>query len=110
MIMPKAIKICLLGPAYSGKSAICGAFLNVENPTNTISTIGSEKIEKKIKLKNGNDIKVIIWDTSGQERFSSTAIKLIQYAHRVIINFSVKEEGNFKSACKWFEDTKEFSN
>ena len=51
MIMPKAIKICLLGPAYSGKSAICGAFLNVENPTNTISTIGSEKIEKKNKIK-----------------------------------------------------------
>ena len=63
-----------------------------------------------MKLKNGNNIKVVVWDTSGQERFSSAAIRCIQTVHGVIINFSVKEEGNFQKACKWFEDAKEFSD
>ena len=56
------------------------------------------------------DIKVVVWDTSGQERFSSSAIRCIQHVQGVIINFSVKEEGNFRKVGKQLEDAKEFSN
>ena len=34
-----------------------------------LATILTDKFEKKIKLENGKEIKLIIWDTAGVERF-----------------------------------------
>ena len=57
-IETKVIKIGLLGDGMVGKSAICNRFLGLEFTIDTITTIGSDKFEKKIKLKNGKEIKL----------------------------------------------------
>ena len=45
----KAIKIGLLGDSTVGKTAICNTFIGLEFKEESISTIGSEKYEKKFK-------------------------------------------------------------
>ena len=66
----KAIKIGLLGNSQVGKTAISRSFLNYEFDSDIISTIGFMKFETKYKLKDENIIKLILWGTAGQERFS----------------------------------------
>ena len=46
-IETKVIKIGLLGDGMVGKSAICNRFLGLEFTIDTITTIGSDKFEKK---------------------------------------------------------------
>ena len=50
-IETKVIKIGLLGDGMVGKSAICNRFLGLEFTIDTITTIGSDKFEKKNKTK-----------------------------------------------------------
>ena len=68
-IKRKAIKIAMLGDSQVGKTAICNSFMNIDFSDTNLSTIGTEKLECQMKIKNGEEIKVIIWDTAGQERF-----------------------------------------
>ena len=61
----KAIKVGLLGDGAVGKTAICNTYLGLEFKEDTLSTIGSDRTDTKIQLKNGQEIKVILWDTAG---------------------------------------------
>ena len=57
-IEPTAFKFVLLGGGPVGKSEICCSFADIEI-SNLISVIGNDKFEKKIKLKNNKDIKIL---------------------------------------------------
>ena len=65
----KIIKIALLGDSCVGKTWICKSFMGMIFGEDDLATIGTDKFEKKIKLENGKEIKLIIWDTAGVERF-----------------------------------------
>ena len=43
-----------------------------------IDTMIYDKFEKKVKLNDGNEIKLVIWNTSGQERFRAAVLKSIK--------------------------------
>ena len=57
-ISVKAIKVALLGDASVGKTAICNSLMNIEFSQDMLSTIGSDKLETKFPLKNGNEIQL----------------------------------------------------
>ena len=47
----KAIKIGFLGDKSVGKSAICNCLMGVEFSQDTLSTIGSDKLQTKFSLR-----------------------------------------------------------
>ena len=106
-IETKVIKIGLLGDGMVGKSAICNRFLGLEFTIDTITTIGSDKFEKKIKLKNGKEIKLILWDTAGQERFRSAAFKTIKFVQGIALVFDVSGKKSFEHIDMWLEEIKD---
>ena len=58
----KAIRIGLLGDSKVGKSAICHSFMNLEfDFGSNLTTIGSDRFETKIQLKNKKEIKLILY-------------------------------------------------
>jgi small GTP-binding protein len=106
----KAIKIGLLGDTQVGKTAICRSFMNYEFENDILSTIGNIKLEKKYKLKNGEQIKLILWDSAGQERYRSVAMSTLKAVAGVILVFDVTNKDSFTNVSNWLLDIKEHLN
>ena len=100
-----AIKLALLGDSAVGKSSIIQSFLNLEFAAMT--NIGDEKFERKLCLKNGKEVKLILFDTAGQERFRSIALKTAKSVHGVIIAFDVTDINSFNNLEGWLQEIKE---
>jgi len=77
---------------------------------NTLSTVGSNKSETKYKLEDGKEIKLFLFDTAGQERFRSIALKSVKNSQGVMLVFDVTNKKSFESLVKWLEDIKEEDN
>ena len=104
------VKIGLLGDEKVGKTSICHSFVNLDLPEDYITTIGYEKFEKKELLNNGKEVKLIIWDSGGQERFRSSIISTLRHVEEIIIVFDVTNRKSFDDIENWLEIIKEKFN
>ena len=103
-IKRKAIKIAMLGDSLVGKTSICTAFKDNIFTEEKMATIGEDKFETKIMLKNGEEIKLCIYDTAGQERFHAIAVKAIRMVQGVVVVFDVTSRQTFENVIKWLEE------
>ena len=99
-----SIKLAILGDGQVGKSSICNTFVGLEFSEETISTIGSAKFEKKLKVGDDKELRVALMDTAGQERFRSAAFKAIRLVKGIALVFSVDNLESFKNIEKWLEN------
>ena len=106
----KAIKIGLLGDSQVGKTAICRTFMNYEFENEFLSTIGNIKLETKYKLKNGEEIKLILWDSAGQERYRAVAMSTLKAVTGVILVFDVTLRDSFDNVSSWLDQIKDNLN
>ena len=104
------VKIGLLGDEKVGKTSICHSFVNLDLPEDYITTIGYEKFEKKELLNNGKEVRLIIWDSGGQERFGSSIISTLRHVEEIIIVFDVTNRKSFDDIENWLEIIKEEFN
>ena len=93
----KAIKIALLGDSKVGKSTIANKYVKVDFKDDLLATIGSDRLETKLTLENGETIKLIIWDTAGEERFRSIALKALKAVQGVILVFDLTSRLSFQN-------------
>ena len=103
----KAVKLLILGDTEVGKTAIMRRFGNYEFSEMMMASIGSDKIETKFTLNNGKDMKIIVWDTAGGERFRSVALKLVRFIDGIILVFDVTSKKTFYNLSEWLESIKE---
>ena len=103
----RPIKIGLLGDRRVGKTSICNSFIGMEFQNDYIDTMIYDKFEKKVKLNDGNEIKLVIWDTSGQERFRAAVLKFIKSVQGIIFVFDITDKNSFNNIERWFKDIKD---
>ena len=108
-IFLSSINLVLLGDESVGKSAICNSFFQQEFASDTLPTVGHEKLEKKYLLNSGKEIKLIIWDTTGQERFRRFLLIPIKSAQGFILVFDVTNRKSFDNLEGWLKIIKENS-
>ena len=101
------IKIGLLGDVMVGKTAILIALNSLEYKEDMIATIGYDKLEKKFILENGKEIKLIIFDIAGGERFRSTALQVLREKHGFILVFDVTKKSSFENIKIWLKQAKD---
>ena len=101
-----AIKIGLLGDTAVGKSAIVNSILGLEFSKNEdlLATIGTEKSEIKFKLKNNEDIKLVLWDVSGTERSRSNILKSLKGVQGIMLFFDITKKESFNNLNIWLEE------
>ena len=109
-IFSKVVKIGLLGDSEVGKTSICNTFLGLEFNGDTIPTIGLDKLEKKIKVKNDEKIKVVIYDTAGGKRFRNIVFKTIRNVEGIILVFDLLKKESFDNLNNWLDEINENLN
>ena len=95
------IRIGFLGDAEVGKTSIIKSLIEREFDSDCLPTVGQDKYEKKECLDNGKEIKLTIWDTSGQERFRSIALKTIKHIDGIVLVFDVTNKKSFDDLNDW---------
>ena len=112
MIKRKVIKIAFLGDSTTGKTELSLKYFNIENFGfgNSLATIGTDKHERLIKLDNGEEKKLILWDTGGTERFRSMALNITKIVDGCIIVFDLTSKKSFESVVIYLDGIKERNN
>ena len=101
MIKESVYKVLLLGDTNVGKT--CFLFKYTDNifHENHIATIGLDYRVKKIKLKNGKEISLQIWDTAGQDRFRAITKNYYKGAHGIVLIYDITNNQTFENVSKW---------
>ena len=98
-------KLILLGDSGVGKTSLLYN-LTERSISNPELTIGVDFFSKIVECKNGQEVKLNIWDTAGQEKFNSIIKVYYRNIHLAIIMYDVTNKKSFESVRKWLNELK----
>lgn len=94
-------KILLLGSAAVGKTSLVQRFVHDRFDSSYLMTIGMEPSEKHVKLKDGTNVALSIWDLAGQDRFRFIRHTFYKGAKAALIVFDLTRAATLKEVRKW---------
>ncbi len=100
-------KILLLGDTSVGKTCFLLRYTDKIFEESHISTIGLDYRLKSMTLKNGKNIKLQIWDTSGQERFRAITKNYYKQANGILLMYDITNEKSFSNIQNWITQIRE---
>ena len=103
------LKILLIGDTYVGKTSLLLQYIDRECPENHMATIGVEFKDKIVQI-NKKNVKLQVWDTSGQERYRSITKNFYRNADGVMFICDVTKESTFENIKNWLIDSEQNSN
>merc|ERR1711918_238010 len=104
----KKYKVVMLGDSTVGKSSILYCLKFGQFSGKQESTIGCEFFAKPIAIpeRPDNPVKLLIWDTAGQEVFRSFTPNFLRGALAGIICYDITNRESFDHAVGWLDDLK----
>ena len=98
--------IALIGDSGVGKTSIVSKLCNKQFRDNYITTVG---IDKETKVSIIDNIKCVtkLWDTTGQERYTSLTTQYLRKADGVFFVYEVNNRNSFVNINKWLKMIKE---
>ena len=103
------LSILLLGDTNVGKTSLILSYVDNYFPDSHIATIGIDYKVKTIK-KNGYNIKLQIWDTSGQERFRSLTNNILKGANGIVFVYDITNKKSFESIKTWSREAENYNS
>ena len=100
------IKILTLGDTLVGKSSIVLRFSDNRFDDNHLATIGIDYKTKYIKVKDAS-VKVLLWDTAGQEKFRNIARQYYKGANGVLLIYDVCDRKTYERIGFWMDELKQ---
>ena len=101
------IKLITLGNSTVGKSSFMIKYIDNSFTFNYTTTLGVDFKQKKIKLKNGKDVRLRIFDTAGQERYRAVSASFIKKADGVILMYDISDLDSFEAVDNWIKSIRE---
>ena len=100
------IKILTLGDTEVGKTSIVLRFSDDKFDDNQFATIGIDFKTKYMKMGDSS-VKVLIWDTAGQEKFQNIAKQYYKGANGVLLIYDISNKKSFERVDFWLKELKE---
>ena len=97
------IKILTLGDTTVGKTSIVLQYTTQKYNTQILSTIGVDFKSKVINIDN-NKVKMLIWDTAGEERFRNIASQYYNGADGALLIFDITKKSSFERIVYWINE------
>jgi len=109
---PIEYKFILLGDSSVGKSAIFKRLSGTSFSPNQIATIGTEKEilnfdVLEIDKNNHRNFKIVLFDTSGQERYRAITKSYFRDSQGIILIYSIVDETSFQHIQVWLDSIKD---
>ena len=99
-------KIIFLGDQGVGKSSILNRFAQDKFEPEYQATIGLDFHSKNATI-NGANVRLLLYDTGGQERFKSLIPMYIRDANIIIVVYDITVKDSFKNTSHWVNETKD---
>ena len=103
------LEILLLGDTNVGKTSLLLNYTDNYFVGSHISTVGIDYKFKTVKINDIN-IKLQIWDTSGQERFRSLAKNYLKNANGIIFVYDITNKKSFDGVKVWMSEAESHGN
>ena len=103
------LKLILVGNQGTGKSCILNRFINDSFDENYQTTIGLDFYNKNVVIHN-QDIRLILYDTAGQEKFRSLIPMYIREAQIILLIYDITNKDSFDSIPKWMTEISDVKN
>jgi Ras-related protein Rab-6A len=104
------LKIILIGDIAVGKTSIISRYVNNSFEENYQCTIQAEQQTKIVKEDENTYVKLIIWDTVGQEKFRSLTRQYYNGCQGAIIVFDLTNKKSFDYIQNWIEEIKNYGD
>jgi len=101
-----AVKVVIVGNGAVGKSSLIQKYCKGIFTAEYKKTIGVDFLEKRICL-HGEDMRLMLWDTAGQEEFDCITRAYYRGAQACVLAFSCTDRESFKSVGKWKKKVEE---
>jgi len=96
-------KVVMLGDTAVGKTSITVRYVQNKFITSHIVTVGAQFQQPKIQLKNGNILKLNLWDTAGEEKFRSMLPMYYKDTKGAIVVYDMGKKETFEHLDEWIE-------
>ena len=103
------LKLIVVGNQGTGKSSILNRFVNETFDENYQATIGLDFHSKNITIHD-QDVRLIIYDTAGQEKFRSLIPMYIREAQIILFIYDISDKESFDSIPKWMQQVNDVIN
>jgi Ras-related protein Rab-8A len=100
------VKLLLLGDMAVGKTSLMMRLTDDEFNLNIIGTAGIDLKKKTLNIE-GEDVKVLIYDTAGHDRFRLIAKSQYKGSNGIVLIYDITDRKTFDNVTRWMEDIKE---
>ena len=100
-------KYIIVGESSVGKSCLLLQFLDNKFKDSHDLTIGVDFGSKIIRLDDGTNVKVQIWDTAGQESFRSITKSYYRGSICALLVYDITRRSTFENLARWLEDLRD---
>ncbi|XP_004623067.1 ras-related protein Rab-23 [Octodon degus] len=100
--MEVAIKMVVVGNGAVGKSSMIQRYCKGVFTKDYKKTIGVDFLERQIQV-NDEDVRLMLWDTAGQEEFDAITKAYYRGAQACVLVFSTTDRESFEAVSSWRE-------
>uniref|UniRef100_UPI00398F2300 ras-related protein Rab-23 n=1 Tax=Pristiophorus japonicus TaxID=55135 RepID=UPI00398F2300 len=97
-----AIKVVVVGNGAVGKSSMIQRYCKGIFTKDYKKTIGVDFLERQIQV-NDEDVRLMLWDTAGQEEFDAITKAYYRGAQACVLVFSTTDRESFEAIPSWKE-------
>ncbi|KAG5887098.1 hypothetical protein JTB14_000731 [Gonioctena quinquepunctata] len=95
-----ALKVVIVGNGGVGKSSMIQRYCKGTFTKDYKKTIGVDFLERQIEV-DGEDVRLMLWDTAGQEEFDAITKAYYRGAQACVLAFSTVDRDSFEAAHSW---------
>ncbi|MHA1230615.1 MAG: Rab family GTPase [Candidatus Helarchaeota archaeon] len=96
-------KVVVIGDGAVGKTSLINRFAEQKFIKEYKPTLGTNIVIKEIE-EDGNNIRLLLWDIAGQQKWRDVRHLYYQGASSAILVFDVTRPETFNNIPNWFED------
>jgi Ras-related protein Rab-1A len=106
-VSDKSVKVLMVGNSAVGKTSIMVRYLDDFYVENFLPTVGID-FKTKVVGYSGQNLKLNLWDTAGQEKFRTLTTSYYKGANAVIFVYDITDRSSFSQLRDWILETKKY--